>query len=275
MGLLDKLRKRNKEENEEISYKKLTQEEIRTILDQEVINIFPKTGEWTSGCFSKGDYLQCHLRDNYWLAHWFQGKLERKDIYIKRNEILNYVKTSELFAKSRHEYELEIVRWQIDWMKNGGEGWLMPSGTDEFDLIFSPDVDKIFRAGIVKTLTAIGMDKEVVEEGIERNFEMWRGQYIHKAFYHTFEPISQYRRKTDLPPCLEGHKGNWIKLRQYEYYLEHKDSVDKYGSKNPNMDLTKEEVEELIEIVLKQSNERLKIIKEWKEIKDDYIEYKF
>lgn len=33
-----------------------------------------------------------------------------------------------------------------------------------------------------------------------------------------------------LPP--EKHKEKWLELRKYEYYLEHKTSVDNYGDKS-------------------------------------------
>ncbi len=55
-------------------------------------------------------------------------------------------------------------------MKNDGENWLCEN---EFYL-FSPNCDYIFRKGIVDTLLAINMDKDVIEEGIEKRFRLVR-----------------------------------------------------------------------------------------------------
>ena len=272
MSLLDKLKKRN--EVKQINYKKYSKEEIIEVLDREVLNIFPKTGEWTSACFSRGDQLPCHLRDDLWLADWFKRKLEHKDIYISKLDVLSYIRLSKLFEELRHSYELEIVRWQIKWMLNGGEGWLMPYGTDEFDLMFSPDVDRIFRAGVVKTLTRIGMDKEVVEEGIEIFSNLWREYYMKKAFQHAYEPFG-FMRKTKLEPASEEHKQNWLKMRRYEYYMEHQKIIDEVGSAHKDMFMSGLEVNELRNLLYKQNEERAKVVDAWKNMKDDDIHYNF
>lgn len=272
MRLFDRIKKRYEEES--ISYKKYTKEEITEVLDREVFDLFPKEGYWTSVCFTRGNYLQCHLRDNLWLADWFKKKLENKDICILKLDILSYIESSKLFEEKRHEYELEIVRWQIKWMKSGGEGWLMPNGTDEFDLMFNPDIDKIFRAGVVKTLTKIGMDREVVEEGIEIFSNLWREYYMKKAFQHAFEPIG-FMRKTKLEPAIEEHKQNWLKMRRYEYYIEHQKVIDEVGSAHKDMFMSGLEVNELRNVLYKQNEARAKVVTAWKNMKDDDIHYNF
>ena len=99
MRLFDRIRKRKEEEN--ISYKKYTKEEIVEVIDREVFDLFPKEGSWTSGCFTRGDYLQCHLRDNLWLADWFKKKLENKYICISKMDILSYIISSKLFEEKK------------------------------------------------------------------------------------------------------------------------------------------------------------------------------
>ena len=41
------------------------------------------------------------------------------------------------------------------------------------------------------------------------------------------------------------HYEKWLKLRLYEYYIEHKDEIDKYGEVLPEMKMTELEVNEL------------------------------
>ena len=101
-----------------------------------------------------------------------------KDLNIDLQSIKKYVETSKTFNDLRHNYELEIVRWEIDWIIAGGENWRMPKGYSELDFLFNPDVDKIFRNSVLTTLLSIGMDREVIEEGIEKYSDLWREKYI-------------------------------------------------------------------------------------------------
>ncbi|MBQ3494365.1 MAG: hypothetical protein IJA69_03020, partial [Clostridia bacterium] len=176
--------------------------------------------------------------------------------------IKKYVETSKNFEQARHNYELEIVEWLILYMLNGGEGWLIPDGYDELFLLVDPNVDILFRAGIVKTLLAIGMDEEVVEEGIEKNAKLWRKQYMLKAFAHKYEPFLYGNGQ--IEPADQNHKQNWLKLREYEYYYSHKESVDSYGELTEAMKMSKEQMLELIQTLSEQNTKRDTYVKVWK-----------
>ena len=137
----------------------------------------------------------------------------------------------------------------------------MPKGHDEFSLLFGPDVDKIFRDGVVKTLLAIGIDKEAIEEGIERNAGLWRGSCMSQSFDHMYRPVV-YLKGSPNPP-EPTHKQNWIKLRLYEYYTEHKESVDKFSYPTPEMLMSETDIEVLRKELNKQNSERQAYIDEW------------
>jgi hypothetical protein len=62
----------------------------------------------------------------------------------------------------------------------------------------------------------------------------------------------------------EEHKKNWLANREYEYYQEHKGSVDKYGELTPSMKMTPEEHAKLITILDKQNERRTTFVEEWK-----------
>ena len=153
-------------------------------------------------------------------------------------KILKFIFTSDFFKYSRHNYEQKIVSWQINFMMNRKEGWI----TD--DLIdWLPDCDIKFRQAIINTLLAIGIDKEAIEEGIEKNANIWRNHYIKKAFHNQYDNPMHHINFCDLykdiklMPAKEEYKEKWIKLRKYEYYHRHLESVTKYGNIEELVDL--------------------------------------
>jgi len=276
MGLFDRFKKKKVEqvskENLEPVYeevgKGLSKEKAEVILKEEVKTLFPETGIWYSSCFKRPNevskmYLPCHLRDSSWLAKYFQETLTDKKIYIPSRFVKEFVENSPEFAEARHNYELEIVKWQINWMRGGGEHWLIPEGFDDFSLLFSPDVDVMFRGGVVKTLRAIGMDKEVIEEGIEKNADLWRQVYMLSGFRHEFEPVVYFKGSPENASA--EFKENWLALREYKYYCKHKESVDKYGKPTDYMLITPDQVRELEAVVNAQAAERRAFIKAWEE----------
>lgn len=215
--------------------------------------------------------LPCHLRDDKWLTKMLRKN--QKLFYLKYNQILNYVKTSEFFNQKRHDYEMKIVKWQIYWMKNGGENWIIDEKYGDLCLM-TPFCDLAFRKGVVDTLSAIGMDREVIEEGIEKNSNIWRNIFIEMAFSNEFEPVF-YRLPSNnlnnsetnvkkLEPVDPEHKDKWIKMRKYEYYQNHKSSVDKYGVVEPEMILYCEEVKELTTYLNYKNSERKYLIEQYK-----------
>ena len=234
----------------------------------EIETFFPTNGRWGSNCFRKSNELKywnlpCHLRDNSWLSKYFQEKLTDKKIYVPSRFVKEFVETSPKFAEARHNYELEIVKWQINWMRGGGEHWLIPEGFDDFSLLFSPDVDVMFRGGVVKTLRAIGMDKEVIEEGIEKNADLWRRRYMLEGFRHEFEPVVYFKGSPE--DASEEFKENWLALREYNYYLKHGKSIEKYSEPTPYMLITPHQAYELEQVVEKQAEERRAFVKAWEE----------
>lgn len=221
----------------------------KEFLDKILRDFFPQDGVWYSNCFSKSKvldeiYLPCHTRDNDWLTSLIIKKynLDSSDKEI----VFNYIVTSEQFNKSRYEYEQKIVSWQIEWMKNGGSRWLADNKYGSEFISFSPNYDKGFRKGIVDTLLAIGMNIDAIEEGIEKNAYKWR-ESIMKISFNNLYSVSPFTSWNDclLDTPSQEHYEKWLKLRLYEYYIEHKDSVDKYGTILPEMKMTELEVTEL------------------------------
>ena len=274
MGILDFLRRKKEAEKktevkqEEDSPKVVINEDrVSAILEEEIKDFFPNKGVWYSNCFrqpSEVGYgnMPCHLRDNAWLSELLHRKLNEKGIYIPQHTIKKFMDNSENFASLRHEHELRIVKWQINWINNGGSNWLMPKGTDEFSLLVSEDVDKIIRGGVSKTLKAIGMDGEVIEEGLEKYADIWRPSAMSTGFGNKYEPVVFMVGTPDKAD--EEHKRNWIANREYEYYQCHKNSVDTYGTKTPAMEMTPKEHAQLVSVLEKQNEARARFVENWR-----------
>ena len=123
-------------------------------LDKILKDFFPQQGNWKSSCFSKSKELEkinlpCHIRDNNWIADLIIKKYNLDS--IEKEEILNYITTSEHFNKLRYEYEQRIISWQIDWMRNGGDNWITDQELGGDLYLFSTKCDYAFRKGVVDT----------------------------------------------------------------------------------------------------------------------------
>jgi len=242
--------------------------EIDEFLNKKLENFFPEEGKWYSCCFSKSKaleekYLPCHIRDDNWLADLIIKKYNFET--LGKYNILNYIKTSEYFNKLRYEYEQKIVSWQIDWMNNDGENWIIDEKLGGDFYLFKSKCDYAFRKGVVDTLLSIGIHIDAIEEGIEKNVNKWRERYMGLAFYNMYT-VSHYSLDNEelLEKPSEEHYKKWLKLRLYEYYIEHKESVDKYGEVLPEMKMTELEVINLKTWLEEAHEERMKKISDFK-----------
>lgn len=241
-------------------------EKIFNLLDKYVSEFFPQDGEWYSNCFKqpqeiKKINLPCHLDDFEWLADFLIQTYKIK--YIDRGIVLDYVKNSQKFNNARNKYKKEIVKWQINWMSSGGDNWIC----DDELFMFSKDCDVIFRKGIVDTLLAIGLDIDTIEEGIEMNYKLWREGHMRVAFHNAYSIINfslDGNVRNNLEEPSQEHFEKWLKLRLYEYYIKHKESVDKYGEILPAMQMTDQEVRKLKIWLNAEHEKRIKQIEDYK-----------
>lgn len=257
-------------EEKEILKSVMSQSEIDTeeLLEEVVKTFFPNDGQWYSGCFrrSKELYmsnLPCNLRDDKWLAAMLirEKNLEHLNYY----DVLDFVRNSEVFKDARHNYELEIVKWQIDWIRNGGEGWISSEEYGGDAVFFTSVCDLGFRQGVLNTLLAIGMNKDVIEEGLEKYADMWREKYMKIAFHNEYEPVFYLADpNVQLKPVDQEHKQAWLKYRKYEYYQNHKRVVDKYGTPDDDMLMSNKEAYEIKQYLDIKHLERKKEIEEYK-----------
>lgn len=245
-------------------------------LNAAIRNFFPSTGVWYSICFNKSktldiNNLPCHLRNYEWMASMLQKQANLYDIDVEVIE--GYITNSNLFNSLRDKYEKKIVKWQINYMISGGEGWLINS---EYGGDFSAMEDKCveqFRKGVFHTLTSIGIDAHVIDVCLQEYSDMWFSQMLNQSFDNTFECTHSF-------PVVDGnvinlnsydmHKSDpefrkaWIKLRRYEYYLENKEIVDMFEDMRDVSSLTETDVQKLRDFVEVKSSSRRHAISAFK-----------
>ena len=261
------------EESKEVS------SDVYSILDTAVKSFFPKRGHWYAPCFNRYDdldtmYFPCHLNNDEWLAKMLKLKVKT----VSESDILTYVKTSTLFNTLKHEYGLKVVKWQIDWMINGGDNWIIDNNLGGDYSLISPVCDIAFRKGVVDTLTRIGMDKELIEEGLEKYSSVWRDKYMNLAFEYEYNPVfpsfellyednNKVNLYKKLEPADELFKANWLKVRKYDYYQKHKESVDKYGVVESDMLISENDANSIKEYLYVNGNKRKEYINKVKTLK--------
>ncbi|MGN0960641.1 MAG: hypothetical protein ACI4PF_00410 [Christensenellales bacterium] len=199
------------------------------LLDKVTSELFPESGEWWSSCFNRPktlalSNLPCHLRDDMWLTQYLLNKVNRISISpLTKTQVYDYVRTSLYFNQERNAYEQRIVEWQIKWVLNGGGNYSLPTGMDDDErLNMMPDCDIYFRKIIMKTLMNIGMNRIAIEEGLEKNSHLWREEYMEMAYNIRYNCCGFEDTMIMLPPTDEEHKKNWLAMREYEYYQDHK-----------------------------------------------------
>lgn len=268
MGIFESILKRDQgQEKNELGLSQQCLKVEFNKLSQDIKSFFPESGTWNGVCFSQSNdiqrrYLPCHLRDTNWMSQLLSKELyAEKYVHVSPAVIKLFMDTSAEFAKLRHDYELRIVQWQINYITHDGENWLLPEGFDDLSGLTSPDVDKMIRGGVVKTLRAIGMDGEVIEEGLEKYADLWREDAMLRSCRNLFNPfLSSIKNWSDREPISDSHKKNWLADREYAYYQEHKASVDKYGTPTDAMKMTPAEHNKLLKVLNRQNAKRMALL---------------
>lgn len=205
------------------------------------------------------------------MAALLQKESNLDDIDI--DYIESYITNSKFFNSLRDKYEKKIIKWQIEYMINGGEGWIVDSmyGGD-FSAMEDQCVNK-FKNGVLQTLTAIGMDKIVIENCLQEYSDIWFSKMLNQSFNNVFEYIHSFPvvgenvidlNIYEMHKCDSEFKNAWIKLKRYEYYLENKEIIDRYGDMRDVANFTEEEVNELRRFVDLKSSARRHAIETFK-----------
>lgn len=195
----------------------------------------------------KKEYLPCHLEDAEWLKKMLAQELKsmefevsRKDgkvtyfsSYLKPLDISRFserVVNSEEFGMYLYTYEQRLVKAMIASEINNTQ-----SKVNGNDYRYLEDCDIRFRNNVFSNLIALGMNPEMIEEGLESNADMWRDLYMDKAFMNRFDSLFVRVRYPELPRPSEDLRKAFLEKRLYEYFQSHKYFVAKYGTPTEEM----------------------------------------
>lgn len=231
------------------------------VLEEEARGLFGECNGFDINCLKKPievneKYLPCHLQDTQWLAELINRRLVAKGVCLSKRKIFAYVEKSKKFDDMRHDYELSLVKNFI--LQKVGEikQRQKPSSYDEWTLKMNQDFVRIVRDGVLSGLKAIGLDPKIIEEGLEGDSK-WRQECLSMGFDNRYNPDFCRENLKETSPYLEG---NWFALCEYEYYLEHKDVVDKFGKASESMRMSHYEYMQRLSIFNDQHRNRMEEI---------------
>ena len=274
------------------------QDVINRILDEKIEHFFPKSGEWAADCFQRSKALSygnlpCHLDNNTWLSKLFYKEFELDSLakQISKNggvsvgltpEVVErYMDRSARFAELKHDYQLKIVKWQINWIMNGGKNWLLPKNFKNVPL--RPDL--ISRTRIIETtpVADIPVLQPTQDDGLELTVQDFEAvakvnapdvdEMVYGGVMKTLLSIdfdlrvileglekfaADWRQKSMLLGYqgVEGvknvdknHQALWLADREYGYYQRHQGEVDLFGTPTPAMKMSPAEHEHLVQVL--------------------------
>ena len=230
--------------------------DIFFLLDKSLDDIFPEITK--SLLFNTIDHdeltrdnIVFNLENNEWLVNY----LSSQSPSISKSAIKKYVEESINFNNKIHEFQLKIARFIINDYNVWSKGLLNIDGKLEYLTIES---DYAFRKSLSDTFKYLGFSYDRSEEAIETFSKNWRLPRMKLQFYNGFAGdavlVARETYSFHDPEFME----NWLKVKEYDYYKKHKDSVDKYGSATPSMLMSDEEAMNLKNQLVILSDKRKK-----------------
>ena len=76
-------------------------------------------------------------------------------------------------------------------------------------------------------------------------------------------PLLYAGSNSEFPQPSDEHLEKWLKIRSYDYYIEHKESVDRYGGISPGIYIEPQEEIELREWLKEEHDKQKRLIEEY------------
>ena len=110
----------------------------------------------------------------------------------------------------------------------------------------SKNYDQELRATMVANLVELGLDQHAAEVAVETNADLWREQAMTRTFQnrHNFAAALKKNQEIFAGPCghldefYDEYCAAWLKYREFNYYLQHRDIVNELGTATANMKIT-------------------------------------
>lgn len=148
---------------------------------------------------------------------------------------------------------MNIARWLINYSNVYAKGFMKIDNRLKLSIV---ETDYAFRKSLSDSFKYLGFSYDRSEEAIESLSKYWRSPRMRAFFYSAYAGnmvlvARETYKKHDL-----NFRDNWLRLKEYDYYQKHKDSVDKYSEQTPAMLMDKEEAEELKNMIIELSEDR-------------------
>ncbi len=188
---------------------------------------------------------------------------------IKFTHILKFIENSSDFDTTRNLFEVDVIRAQIRYMMKAKQpnGLLMKSeynptyGLFMLKSVYEPatartyrNCDKTFRQGVLYAAEQLGVNLHSAEIALEKHADLWRTETMTDAFYNQYRLVPTKKGTSEdafnwysINFECEKIKPIWLKRREYQYYLEHKEIIDELGTVTPAMKMSTEELNKIDE----------------------------
>lgn len=249
------------------------QERVFAFLERHLRNMFPSADavqQWIKNVKHEAyrpnniytaEFLPFHTRDNLWLAKYTVQSVQPENTNIKFADVKAFVANSTAFDTARNQYELDLVKAQIQFLmdpKHMPNGLMMLASLEDQREWSrerkNKDTCECFRGDVVRAMRALGLNQHTTEVGLEINADLWRRQNMESTFQWHYESIAAWHptelrhllaehhmTRTELDQMGAQYREIWLKLREYQYYYDHKAIIDELGTATDNMKMSTDE----------------------------------
>jgi len=224
------------------------------------------------------NWLTRHLR--YYIDNFSFKGLENVG-FVSLSMLQDFVANSPVFDAKRSEFEKYIVKAYIEECIDCKSDDFYSRSIEKILESGSPNYDKLFRSRVVNAMKFLGIGDESIETGLELNAPLWRkdvmdlsfanryknnlnitytmGHYLQipdedlfdkKSVYHNYSKKAFIEEAYVLPrESLNGYTRSiydkWFCLREYEYYHNHKKTIDKLNTATRNMKISRKQAKKI------------------------------
>ena len=128
---------------------------------------------------------------------------------------------------------------------------------------------------VIDNMIKFGIDQYSIEASLEKNANLWREQAMDLEFMNQFlRPLKPNKKTTSFEQYANivnqviSKRNDWMALREYKYYQNHKFIIDQLNLATPNMKMETDEAiskntalynqyQAIIEPIANQNNDKV------------------
>ena len=177
---------------------------------------------------------------------------------IDQRSFLQYVKLSPKFEAMRTRYEHYLVKDYVhNWVKGQSYDFYYTE-EEKQKFVQKTNYEDVFRESVIDAMVTFGLPQKSIEEGLELSASIWlmpaicRG-LMNESGLHSdeFYALEKYEPAVTKELFKSEFKSMAAaaRLREYKYYLKHREVIDRMGTATKNMKMSQEEASKLEQVV--------------------------